>query len=78
MGGQGIFVLVLCVIPVALVGYGTVKKAMPRWASVVSALSFLLVAMKTTNAPFDNVMMAGALGLILSIVLAIKTPSSKA
>jgi hypothetical protein len=49
---------------------------MPRWASIVSAVAFLIVAMKTTEEPFDNIMMAAAGGLLLAIVLAIKPDAS--
>lgn len=76
-GGQGIFVLVLCVVPVALGGLSIAqKRGMPRWASIVSAVAFLVIAMKTTEAPFDNIMMAAAGGLLLAIVLAIKPDRS--
>lgn len=49
---------------------------MPRWAAVVAAMSFLIAAMKTSGGPdggpFQNVMMAAALGLILAVALAIR------
>jgi len=73
-GGQGILVLVLCVIPLALGLFGTVvKPTLPRWAAIVSAFSFLILAMKTTEGDnWQNVMLAAAVGLILAIVLAIR------
>jgi hypothetical protein len=79
-GGQGIFVLALCLIPAALAAFGTVVvHGMPRWGSIVSALSFALLAMKTREgADFQNIMMMAVLGLLLAVVLAIKPDGSKA
>ncbi len=74
-GGQGIFLLVCCALPALLAAFGTfVKPTMPRWASLVSALGFFLVGMKTSGGSSDlqNVMLLGFLGLILSLVIAIR------
>jgi hypothetical protein len=73
-GGQGYFLLGLCVVPVVLGGIAAVQGRCPRWISGVSAVAFLVAAMKTTEAPLDNIMMAAALGLVLAIVLAIRPP----
>jgi hypothetical protein len=74
-GGQGVFLLVTCLLPALLATFGTfVKPTMPRWASFVSALSFLIVGMKTSGGSSDlqNVMLLGFVGLILSLVIAIR------
>jgi len=72
-GGQGWLTIGLSAAPIALAGLGIMQKGMPRWASVVSALSFLIVAMKTTQGEsLQNIMMAAAGGLIVAIVMAIK------
>ena len=74
-GGQGIFLLVSCLVPAAGAAFGTfVKPTMPRWASILSVLAFLVVGMKTSGGSSDlqNVMLLAFVGLILSIVLAIR------
>ena len=73
-GSQGLIVLVAAVLPVALVAFGTVVRAtMPRWAAVTSAVSFLLVALKTREGDaLQNIMMAAVLGLLAAIALAIR------
>ena len=78
-GGQGIFLLVASLLPVALVAFGTVvKPTLPRWAAIVSAVSFLIVAMKTRQGDqLQNIMMVAALGLILAIALAVKPDKAK-
>lgn len=73
-GGQGYLLLGLCALPVVLGGIAAAQRRCPRWISGVSALAFLVAAMKTTEAPLDNIMMAAALGLVLAIVLAIRPP----
>ena len=71
-GGQGLFVLILTLVPGALVGVSAgIKKPFGRLFASVSFLSFALAAMKTTNDPFTNVMMAAAAGILLSVVLLI-------
>lgn len=75
LGGAGITVFVACLIPAALSAFGTfVKPAIPRWAAIVSVIAFLVVGMKTSggSSDFQNVMLLAFLGLILSIVLAIR------
>jgi len=76
-GSQGVFVLICCLVPGALGAFGTVvRKGIPRWAAIVSVVSFLIVGMKTSGAPegssLDNLMMVGFLGLLLALVLSIK------
>jgi hypothetical protein len=73
-GGQGVLVFILCVVPLALGAFGTfVRHTMPRWASIVSALSFLVLAMKTTEGDdWQNVMLCAAVGLLLAVALAIR------
>ena len=73
-GGQGYLLLGLCALPVALGGIAALQGRCPRWVSVVCAIAFLIAAMKTTEAPLDNIMMAAALGLVVAIVLAIRPP----
>ena len=77
-GGQGIFVLVLTLVPAILVGLSEgIKKPFGRAFAGVSFLSFALAAMKTTEAPFENVMMAAAAGVILSVILLVLPEKSK-
>ncbi len=74
-GGQGIFLLVACLVPAACAAFGTfVKPVMPRWASLLSVLAFFIVGMKTSGGSSDlqNVMLLAFVGLILGIVLAIR------
>ena len=73
-GGQGYLVLGLCALPVLLGALAAARGRCPRWIPIVSALAFLVVAIKTTDAPFDNIMMAAALGLVLAAVVAIRPP----
>ena len=72
-GAHGAVVLAACALPIAL-GAITVwtRRGLPRWAAILSAVSFLVAAMKTSHRPFQNVMMAAVGGLLLAIVLAIK------
>ena len=78
-GGQGIFVILASLIPVALVAFGTVvKPTMPRWASIVSVVAFLLVAMKTrAGDDLQNIMLVAFLGLLFALALAIKPDRAK-
>jgi hypothetical protein len=73
-GSHGTVVLVGALIPVALVAFGTLMRStLPRWGAIVSAIAFLIVAMKTRQGEdLKNIMMAAALGLVLAIVLAIR------
>ncbi len=80
-GGQGVFVFICCLLPGVLGVFGTViQSTLPRWAAIVSSLSFLLVGLKTSGGPeggpLENVMMVGFLGLILGAVLAVKPEKS--
>ena len=80
-GAQGAIVVGACALPVALVAYGTIiESTMPRWAAIVSAVAFLVVAMKTSgdNKDIQNIMMAGAAGLVLAIILAIRPERRRA
>ena len=73
-GSQGTIVVVASLVPVALVAFGTfARPTMPRWATIVSAVSVLLVAMKTREGEgIKNIMMAAVLGLVVAIALAIR------
>lgn len=73
-GVHGVIILVGSLLPVALgVMSLATKKAMPRWASVVSLLGLLVVGMKTSEGKeFQNIMMAAAGGILCALVLAIK------
>lgn len=74
----GIKLLVVLAVPIVLGVLSIVqKRGLPRWAGGVSILAFLLAAMWTTEPPFDNVMMAAALGIILSIILTIRPDRPK-
>ena len=70
-GGMKLMV-VLGVPLVATAVFSLRRQSLPRWASGLSLLCFLLAAMWTTEAPFDDVMMLAALGLVLSLVLLIR------
>jgi hypothetical protein len=78
-GSQGLVVLVAAILPLALALFGTFARAtMPRWAAVTSAVSFLLVAMKTREgADLQNIMMAAVLGLLAAITLAIRPEETR-
>ncbi len=72
-GGQGIFTLAMCLAPVVLAAWTLVgRHGMPRWASGVSLVAFLIAVMKTTEAPLDNAMMAAAAGILCALALLIK------
>ena len=71
-GAQGYMVLGLCTAPLVLIAATWPTRTVPRWASAISAICLLLAAIKTTNAPFDNIMMAAALGALTAIALVIK------
>jgi len=73
-GVHGVIVLVGCLLPVAFGAMSIVtKKGMPRWASAVSLVALLVVAMKTTEGDdLQNVMMAATAGMICAIILLIK------
>lgn len=73
-GTHGIVVLVACLVPVALGALGTFALGgMPRWGSALSALAFLLAAMKTTgSSDFQNIMMVAVVGLLAAIALLIR------
>ena len=81
-GGHGIFVLICCLLPGALGAYGTfARQSIPRWAAIVSAVSFLVVGMKTSGGPegssLENLMMVSFLGLLLAVALSIKPDGAK-
>jgi hypothetical protein len=73
-GTHGIIVLACCALPVVLAALSFAFTATPRWLSVLSALAFLVAAMKTSSGPSDlqNIMMAAAGGLIAALALAIR------
>ena len=72
-GGHGITVLVAAAIPLAAGIMGTfVRPVLPRWAAIVSALAFIVLAMKTRGGDWENLMMLGALGFLVAVALAIR------
>jgi len=73
-GSHGLIVLGACGVPVALGALGTfVFDGLPRWASAISALAFLVAAMKTSKGEdLQNIMLVAALGVLVAIVLLIK------
>jgi hypothetical protein len=72
-GSHGITVLVTAAIPLAMGIMGTfVKPVLPRWAAIVSALAFIVMAMKTRGGELQNLMMIGALGFLVAVALAIR------
>lgn len=80
-GFHGVVVVAGCALPAGLAAYGTfAKPTMPRWAAVVSAISFLIVGMKTTESgpDIENIMLAAFFGIIVSAILAIRPERSAA
>ena len=73
-GTHGMIVLVACLVPVLLGGLGTfVFDSLPRWAAVISALAFIVAAMKTSKGTdLQNIMLASAAGLLVSLILVIR------
>lgn len=75
-GVHGVILLVACALPAVLAALGiAVWKAFPRWAAVVSLVSFLLAGLKTSgdsSSPLANAMVAAFFGMIVAAVLAIK------
>jgi hypothetical protein len=72
--GAELIVLGARLVPVLLGGLGTfVVDGMPRWAATMSALAFVIAAMKTSHGSEpQNIMMAAAAGLLVAIALLIK------
>lgn len=72
-GAHGVIVLVGCLLPVA---FGVMslarKRGLPRWASILSIICFLVVGMKTTEGDFQDVMLVVFFATFPAIVLAIK------
>ena len=73
-GGQGVFTLAMAVLPAALVGVSRVLgRPFGRAFAGISLVAFLIVGMKTSEpAELQNIMMAAAVGVLLSVVLLIK------
>ena len=79
IGTQGYIVIGACAAPLVLGGaFSAMQRSLPRWASVVSALSFALAGMKTSGGDSDlqNIMVAAFFGMILAVVLAIRPDRS--
>jgi hypothetical protein len=72
-GIHGIAVLVLSLIPLVLGGVSIKMGGMPRWASAVSMVVFLVIGLKTSGDSTDlqNIMVVGFFGLILALALLI-------
>lgn len=74
IGTHGYILLAACVIPLALGALGAaVLKGFPRWAAILSLLSFLVAGMKSSGyEPLAGTMIAAFVGILVSLVLAIK------
>ncbi|MCA9691596.1 MAG: hypothetical protein KC636_18470 [Myxococcales bacterium] len=69
----GAIVVCASLLPALLGLLGTfVWKGIPRWAAGVSILAFMVVGMKTTEEPFQDIMLAAFAGMLLAIALTIK------
>ncbi len=79
-GMHGMIVLVACLVPVLLGGLSTfVFNGLPRWAAVISALAFVVAAMKTSKGEeLQNIMLAAAAGLLVSVILVIRPDRPRA
>jgi hypothetical protein len=79
-GTHGILVLVACLIPAALGALGTFAfRGMPRWASILSALAFIVAMMKTRQGDdLQNIMLVAAAGFLAAIALAIRPDRPRA
>jgi hypothetical protein len=79
-GVHGMIVVVACLVPVALGALGTfVMRGLPRWGSAISALAFLIVALKTSKGDdLQNIMVAAAAGLLSAVALLIKPDRARA
>jgi hypothetical protein len=79
-GTHGLIVLGACLVPVLLGGLGTfVFDSLPRWAAVISALAFVVAAMKTSKGTdLQNIMLASAAGLLVALILVIRPDRSRA
>lgn len=79
-GTHGVIVLVACLVPVLLGGLGTfVFDGLPRWAAVISALAFVVAAMKTSKGEeLQNIMLAAAAGLLVSLILVLRPDRPRA
>lgn len=72
-GGHGVLLFVVCLVPTVLAGLSIKLGGMPRWASAVSLVSFMIAGMKTSGDQSDmnNIMVAVFFGVLLSLVLLI-------
>jgi hypothetical protein len=79
-GTHGLIVLGACLVPVALGILGTVVvQGLPRWASAISAVSFLLAAMKTSKGTeLQNIMITATAGLVVAFALLIRPDRPRA
>jgi drug/metabolite transporter (DMT)-like permease len=79
-GTHGMIVLVACLVPVLLGALGTfVLDGMPRWAAVISALAFVIAALKTSKGEeLQNIMLASAAGLLVALVLVVRPDRRRA
>lgn len=79
-GVHGVLLFVFCLVPTALAGLSLkLWGGMPRWASAVSMVSFLVAAAKSSGdiSSLNNIMMAAFFGMILALVLLIKPDLAK-
>jgi ABC-type Fe3+-siderophore transport system permease subunit len=73
-GGQGIFTLVMCLVPAALGILTTVlRTGFSRPLAAVSAVAMLIAAMKTSvrDSPLENIMLVAFFGMVFALVLVI-------
>jgi len=73
-GTHGLIVLISFLVPVLLGALGTlILDGMPRWASALSAIAFLVAVMKTrTGDDFRALMVAAAAGCLIALALLVK------
>lgn len=72
-GLHGMIVMGACLVPVGLGAVGAVTGRLPRWASAICAISFLIAALKSRGADsLRGIMLAAVAGLLVSLALIIK------
>ena len=79
-GPHGLIVIGACLVPVVLGALGTfVLDGLPRWAAAISAVAFVVAAMKTSKGTdLQNIMMAAAAGVLVALALLVKPDRPRA
>jgi hypothetical protein len=72
-GGHGVLLFAVCLVPTALAGLSIKLGGMPRWASAVSLVSFLIAGMKTSggSSSLQNIMVAVFFAMLAALALLI-------